>query len=113
MNAGINSDIEFMRTALDLAAEAQEAGEVPVGGSGERRCDYRARLQSPDLGRGPNRACGSDGASGCGKTSRQLSSAGCTLYVTLEPCAMCIGDFHARIARLVFGAAEPKTDAEA
>ena len=31
MNAGINSDIEFMRTALDLAAEAQEAGEVPVG----------------------------------------------------------------------------------
>jgi tRNA(adenine34) deaminase len=43
---------------------------------------------------------------------RNYRLAGCTLYVTLEPCAMCAGAImHARIARLVFGAADPKTGA--
>ena len=65
MSAGINSDIEFMRAALELAAEAEEAGEVPVGAVVvKRRCDYRARLQLPDLGSGPNRSCGGDGDCG-------------------------------------------------
>ena len=64
MSAGINSDIEFMRAALELAAEAEEAGEVPVGAVVVRGSDYRARLQSPDLGSGPNRARGGDGACG-------------------------------------------------
>jgi tRNA(adenine34) deaminase len=111
MSTGIDSDIEFMRTALDLAAEAQEAGEVPVG----------AVVVSGDavIGRGYNRPISAADPTAHAEVMALRDAAkylgnyrltGCTLYVTLEPCAMCIGAiFHARIARLVFGAAEPKT----
>src|SRR6187551_2867745 len=111
MNAGINSDIEFMRTALDLAAEAQEAGEVPVGAVVVRG--------DAIIGRGYNRPISAADPTAHAEVmalrdaAKHLGNyrlAGCTLYVTLEPCAMCIGAiFHARIARLVFGATEPKT----
>ncbi len=111
MNAGINSDIEFMRTALDLAAEAQEAGEVPVGAVVVRG--------DAIIGRGYNRPISAADPTAhaevmalrdAAKYLGNYRLAGCTLYVTLEPCAMCIGAiFHARIARLVFGATEPKT----
>jgi tRNA(adenine34) deaminase len=111
MSAPIGSDIEFMRAALDLAAEAQEAGEVPVG----------AVVVCGDavIGRGYNRPISAADPTAHAEVTALRDAAkylgnyrltGCTLYVTLEPCAMCIGAiFHARIARLVFGAAEPKT----
>jgi tRNA(adenine34) deaminase len=111
MSAGINSDIEFMRAALDLAAEAQEAGEVPVGAVVVRG--------DAVIGRGYNRPISAADPTAHAEVMALRDAArylgnyrltGCTLYVTLEPCAMCIGAiFHARIARLVFGAAEPKT----
>ncbi len=111
MSAGINSDIEFMRAALDLAAEAQEAGEVPVGAVVVRG--------DAVIGRGYNRPISAADPTAHAEVMALRDAAkylgnyrlsGCMLYVTLEPCAMCIGAiFHARIARLVFGAAEPKT----
>jgi tRNA(adenine34) deaminase len=111
MSARIGSDIEFMRAALDLAAEAQEAGEVPVGAVVVRG--------DAVIGRGYNRPISAADPTAHAEVMALRDAAkylgnyrltGCTLYVTLEPCAMCIGAiFHARIARLVFGAAEPKT----
>ncbi|HEX5632324.1 MAG TPA: tRNA adenosine(34) deaminase TadA [Gemmatimonadales bacterium] len=107
------SDDEYMRTALGLAASAAAAGEVPVGAVVVR--DGRI------IGRGSNRPIAS-----CDPTAhaeivalREACAAeanyrlpGCALYVTLEPCAMCVGAMvHARIARVVYGAADPKTGA--
>ncbi|MSQ49699.1 MAG: tRNA-specific adenosine deaminase [Betaproteobacteria bacterium] len=104
------SEQAFMRRALELAQRAQTEGEVPVGsvvvmdgkvvGEGWNRpiasCDPTAHAEIQAL-----RA-----AAGALKNYR-LS--GATLYVTLEPCEMCLGAmFHARIARAVFGASDPK-----
>jgi tRNA(adenine34) deaminase len=104
------SDETFMRRALELARRAESEGEVPVGavvaldgriaGEGWNRpisaCDPTAHAEIQAL-----RA-----ASGALKNYRLP---GATLYVTLEPCEMCLGAmFHARIARAVFGAADPK-----
>ena len=103
----------FMREALGLAGEAARAGEVPVGAVVVK--DGRI------LGRGYNRPISS-----CDPTAhaeivalREAAAAagnyrlpGCELYVTLEPCAMCVGAMvHARIARVHFGATDPKTGA--
>ncbi|HEV7928830.1 MAG TPA: tRNA adenosine(34) deaminase TadA [Nitrosospira sp.] len=107
----MNSDIEFMRAALDLAAQAQEAGEVPVGAV--------VVSSGAIIGRGYNRPISAADPTAHAEVMALRDAAkyldnyrltGCTLYVTLEPCVMCIGAiFHARIARLVFGATEPKT----
>jgi tRNA(adenine34) deaminase len=101
----------FMRAALDLAFKAQELGEVPVGAVIVRNDEI--------IGRGYNRSIIAmdptahaevvalrDAAQNLGNY-RLLD---CTLFVTLEPCVMCIGAlFHARIKRLVYAAADPKT----
>lgn len=104
---------DFMRTALALAEQAREAGEVPVGavvvrdgvviGSGFNcpisRHDPSAHAEIQAL-RAAAAALG----------NYRLSS--CTLYVTLEPCAMCSGAIlHARIGRVVYAAPDPKTGA--
>lgn len=102
-----------MSVALALAHEASEAGEVPVGavvvkvgqiiGAGSnapiRRHDPSAHAEIQAM-----RAAAS--------VLGNYRLTGCTLFVTLEPCAMCAGAImHARISRLVFGAADPKTGA--
>ena len=107
------NDEDFMRTALELATRAGDLGEVPVGAL--------VVQDGTIIGRGHNRPI-----SACDPTAhaeivamREAASAlgnyrlaGRTLYVTLEPCAMCAGAIqHARIARLIFGAADPKTGA--
>ena len=104
------SDVTFMQRALVLAQRAKEEGEVPVGcvvvqdgwivGEGWNRpissCDPTAHAEIQAM-----RA-----AAGALKNYRLT---GATLYVTLEPCEMCLGAmFHARIARAVYGAADPK-----
>ena len=99
-----------MRRALGLAQRAQEEGEVPVGAV--------VVLEGKILGEGWNRpiAASDPTAHAEIQAMRAASSAlsnyrltGATLYVTLEPCDMCIGAmFHARIARVVFGATDPK-----
>ena len=107
------TDEQFMRHALGLARRAQEAGEVPVGAV--------VVLEEKVIGEGWNRPISASDPTAhaevlamraAASTRRNYRLVGATLYVTLEPCAMCVGAmFHARIRRVVFGAADPKTGA--
>ena len=104
------TDAEFMDVALGLAAEAARDGEVPVG------CVIVRDGQI--VGRGRNRRERARNALGHGEIEaihEACSHLGgwrlwdCTLYVTLEPCAMCAGAIiNARIPRVVFGASDEK-----
>ncbi|MFL9710110.1 tRNA adenosine(34) deaminase TadA [Methylobacillus pratensis] len=107
------TDEYFMRIALQLAQEAALIGEVPVGAVVVKDGVVIGRgSNAPIAGHDPSahaeiRAM-RDAAAGLGN----YRLTGCTLYVTLEPCAMCAGAIqHARIARLVFGAHDYKTGA--
>ncbi len=107
------SDEPYMRAALELAEEAAKAGEVPVGAVVVK--DGRI------IGRGYNQPITSRDPTAHAEivALREAAAAegnyrlpGCELYVTLEPCAMCVGAMvHARIARVVYGTADPKTGA--
>jgi tRNA(adenine34) deaminase len=104
------TDEHFMRQALELARRAQEEGEVPVGAV--------VVLDGKIVGEGWNRPIGASDPTAHAEIQalRSASQAmknyrltGATLYVTLEPCDMCVGAmFHARISRAVFGATDPK-----
>lgn len=106
-------DEHWMREALVLAARAAAAGEVPVGALVVR--DGRV------IGRGFNQPIGRRDPTAHAEVQalREAAAAldnyrlpGCTLVVTLEPCAMCAGAIqHSRISRVVFGARDPKTGA--
>lgn len=106
-------DEHFMGLALDLAREAGAAGEVPVGAL--------VVLEGDVVGRGYNQPIGHHDPTAHAEIMALRDAAtrlgnyrlpGCTLYVTLEPCAMCAGAImHARIERVVFGARDPKTGA--
>jgi tRNA(adenine34) deaminase len=103
----------FMREALALAEQAAHAGEVPVGAVVVR--------DGAIVGRGFNRPISSADPTAHAEivALREAASAlgnyrlpECELYVTLEPCPMCVGAMvHARLARVVYGAADPKTGA--
>ena len=103
----------FMRAALELAAQAAAAGEVPVGAVVVKDGEIIGRgYNHPISGQDPTAhaeiAALRDAAASVG--NYRLS--GCELYVTLEPCLMCAGAImHARIARLVYGARDLKTGA--
>jgi tRNA(adenine34) deaminase len=108
-----SSDVDFMRRALELAAAAAAAGEVPVGAVLVR--------DEQILAEGANRPIASNDptahaeivalrAGGVALGSYRLT--GTTLYVTLEPCAMCAAAIvHARVRRVVFGAWDPRAGA--
>jgi tRNA(adenine34) deaminase len=103
----------FMRHALLLARRAETAGEVPVGAL----LVHEGRI----IGEGWNRPIGAHDPSAHAEIVALRDAAlrignyrltGSTLYVTLEPCVMCAGAIvHARVARLVFGADDPKAGA--
>jgi tRNA(adenine34) deaminase len=105
------NDEEFMGLALDLARQAGAAGEVPVGAL--------VVLDGEVVGRGWNQPIGRHDPTSHAEIMALRDAAqrlgnyrlpGCTLYVTLEPCAMCAGAImHARISRVVYGARDPKT----
>lgn len=111
MNA--DDDGSFMRIALELARQAQDNGEVPVGAVIVRHGiivgrGYNCSITSTD----PTAHAEVMALRDAGSRLANYRLLGCTLYVTLEPCAMCIGAmFHARIQRLVYAAADPKTGA--
>ena len=105
-----SDDLRFMQQALRLAKSAEQAGEVPVGAvvvsDGEvvgegwnqpiRQYDPTAHAEIMAL-------------RDAGRRLTNYRLPGTTLYVTLEPCAMCAGAIiHARINRVVFGASDPK-----
>ncbi len=102
-----------MRLALEAAGRAQALGEVPVGAVLVKNGEVIAT--------GFNQPIGSHDPTHHAEIAALRAGAellgnyrlpGCTLYVTLEPCVMCAGAMmHARLSRVVFGAADPKTGA--
>jgi tRNA(adenine34) deaminase len=108
-----HSDEAYMHEALALARDAGSAGEVPVGAV--------VVSEGAIIGRGYNHPIRAHDPTAHAEVVALRDAAarlgnyrlgGCTLYVTLEPCAMCVGAImHARIARVVYGAADPKTGA--
>jgi tRNA(adenine34) deaminase len=107
------SDDAFMERAIQLAEAGAAAGEVPVGAivvRGDRIIGeaYNAPISTHDPTAHAEVRALRDAAQRL--QNYRLSEA--SLYVTLEPCAMCAGAMmHARIARVVYGAADPKTGA--
>ena len=107
------TDEDYMREALQLARQAQSAGEVPVGAVVVRDGEvigfgYNQPISSRDPTAHAEIVALRDAARQIG--NYRLTD--CSLYVTLEPCAMCAGAIiHARLARVIFGAHDPKTGA--
>ena len=103
----------YMRAALDEARRAFDAGEVPVGAV--------VVLNGEIVGRGFNQPIGAKDPTAHAEVVALRAAArfvgnyrlvGATLYVTIEPCLMCVGAMvHARVGTLVFGALEPKAGA--
>ena len=103
----------FMRAALDEARRALEAGEVPVGAI--------VVLDGRIIGRGFNQPISANDPTAHAEIVAMRAAAlalgnyrlvGTTMYVTIEPCLMCVGAMvHARVGALVFGAPEPKAGA--
>lgn len=102
-----------MREALALARQAAEAGEVPVGAVVVKDGVIVGRgMNRPIAGHDPSAHAEIAALRDAGQRLQNYRLVGCTLYVTLEPCAMCVGAMlHARVARVVFGASDPKTGA--
>lgn len=102
-----------MREALALARDAGAAGEVPVGAVVVRDGEIVGRGFNAPISRHDPSAHAEimalrDAAANLGN----YRLIGCSLYVTLEPCTMCMGAiFHARVGRVVYGASDPKTGA--
>jgi tRNA(adenine34) deaminase len=104
------SDEEFMRRALELARRAEGEGEVPIGAL--------VVLDGAIVGEGWNRPIAAADPTAHAEIQAMRAAStklgnyrltGANLYVTLEPCDMCVGAmFHARIARCVYGATDPK-----
>jgi tRNA(adenine34) deaminase len=109
-NRRLMTDQDFMRRALELARHAQSEGEVPIGAV--------VVLDRQVIGEGWNRPISASDPTAHAEIQAMRAAAqklnnyrltGASLYVTLEPCDMCVGAmFHARIARVVYGATDPK-----
>ena len=107
------SDEEFMGVALELAREARERGEVPVGAV--------LVIDGEIMGRGFNQPVSRNDPTAhaeivalrqAGREAGNYRLPGSTIYVTIEPCQMCVGAMvHARVARVVYGTPEPKAGA--
>jgi len=104
------NDEQYMRHALELARRAANEGEVPIGAL--------VVLGDQIIGEGWNRPIAARDPTAHAEIQAMRAAAaktgnyrltGATIYVTLEPCDMCVGAmFHARIARTVYGAKDPK-----
>ncbi len=106
-------DSEAMQAALEQARLAAAAGEVPIGAVVVHGDEIIARGQNRLLRDvDPTAHAEIIAMRAAAKALSNYRLSGCTLYVTLEPCAMCTGAMiHARIDRLVFAAADPKAGA--
>ncbi len=107
------NDQRFMQAALELSDQAAAAGEVPVGAVVVRDGVIVGRgFNSPISHQDPSAHAEIRALRDAAQRLGNYRLVDCTLYVTLEPCAMCAGAIqHARIARLVYGASDPKTGA--
>lgn len=107
------NDEMFMREALVQAQYAKAAGEVPVGAVVVRDGGIIATgFNRPISGHDPTAHAEIMALRNAAAVCRNYRLPDCELYVTLEPCAMCVGAMiHARLRRVVFGAYDPKTGA--
>ncbi|MFT6067678.1 MAG: tRNA(adenine34) deaminase [Methylophilaceae bacterium] len=113
MTTSTQTDIDYMQQAIALAQQAAEQGEVPVGAIIVK--------DGAIIGKGSNTPIDTHDPTAHAEIIAMRDAAqrignyrlvDCTLYVTLEPCAMCTGAMqHARIARVVYGASDAKTGA--
>jgi tRNA(adenine34) deaminase len=113
MDATLPTDDHFMKRALELAQQAANRGEVPVGAVVVRNGEI--------IGQGHNQPIASHDPTAHAEimamrdASKNLSNyrlTGCDIYVTIEPCTMCVGAMvHARIRQIFFGALEPRAGA--
>jgi tRNA(adenine34) deaminase len=103
----------FMRRALDLAREAEVAGEVPVGALIVRDGEILAEgFNRPISTHDPTAHAEMVALRAAAARIDNYRLTGTTLYVTLEPCAMCAGAMvHARVERLVYAATDPRAGA--
>ena len=106
-------DADYMRVALELASQAQAAGEVPVGAVVVKDGEIVGRgFNAPISRHDPSAHAEMVALRDAAQRLGNYRLVGCQLYVTIEPCLMCAGAImHARIARLVYGAKDPKTGA--
>jgi tRNA(adenine34) deaminase len=104
-------DERWMRHALRLAAAAAVAGEVPVGAVLVRGGKLLGEGANAPIGRAdPTAHAEVQALRAAAAAESNYRLPGTTLYVTLEPCAMCAGAImHARVGRVVFGTRDPKT----
>lgn len=107
------TDEDFMRIALSAARQAGERGEVPVGAVLVRAGEVIATgFNQPIAGHDPTAHAEIAALRAGAQALGNYRLPGCSLYVTLEPCAMCAGAMmHARLARVIYGATDPKTGA--
>ena len=106
-------DAAYMRRALELARHAEEAGEVPVGALVVLNGEIVGEgWNQPIVAHDPTAHAEIVALRAAAERVRNYRLSDAVLYVTLEPCAMCAGAMvHARIARVVYGAADPKSGA--
>jgi len=111
--ARVSQDIHFMRRALELAARARADGEVPVGAVVARDNSIVGEgWNRPIAAHDPTAHAEIQALRAAAQTLQSYRLGGTTLYVTLEPCPMCAAAIvHARVARVVFGAWDPRIGA--
>jgi len=109
----VRADVGFMEVALTAACQGASVGEVPIGAVVVCRGEILASAHNAPIALSDPTAHAEILA--LRKAARRLQNyrlSGATLYVTVEPCAMCVGAIvHARVARVVFGCPEPKSGA--
>jgi len=108
-----DADENFMRRAIELAREAEAAGEVPVGALIVREGEILAEgFNRPISTHDPTAHAEMVTLRAAAARIDNYRLTGTTLYVTLEPCAMCAGAMvHARVTRLVYAAPDPRAGA--
>jgi len=107
----MNEDEKWMNLALEQAVKAEKEGEVPVGAILVKDGLVVARAHNQPISTNdPTAHAEIQLLRAAGEELKNYRLTGTSLYVTLEPCAMCLGAMmHARVERIVFGAHDPKT----
>ena len=107
----MNEDEKWMQIAIQEAVKAEQMGEVPVGAILVKDGFLIAKAHNQPISKNdPTAHAEIQLLRTAGSTLKNYRLTGTSLYVTLEPCAMCLGAImHARIDRLIFGAYDPKT----
>ncbi len=108
-----NTDERWMRQALTLAQQGSAVGEVPVGAVLVRGDEVIGQgWNQPIISKDPTAHAEIVALRQAAQAQNNYRLPDTTLYVTLEPCTMCVGAMiHARVGRLVFGASEPRSGA--